>query len=109
MTPPALESDHSNDDLPDDDHKHEADVPLVIDSSRPRYLMVAQGSDQSNFEAPRYSLRPCKHVQYSAAAVSEAVTTSDEPFLKEEFFCPEWSQWLEAVREEFATLEKNGT
>lgn len=57
VTPLALKSDHSNDDPTEYDHKDEANVLSVIDSSSPSYLTNAQGSDQSSSKAPRYRFK----------------------------------------------------
>lgn len=62
-------------------------------------------SNSNNF-SPTYNIRPKTHVQYSAATIPGAVTTSNEPTLKEALPSPERSHWFQAITEELEQLNE---
>lgn len=54
-------------------------------------------------------LRSIPRVHYSARAIPDFITTSDEPSMGEAMVSPERKKWLAAIKEEFSTLLSNGT
>lgn len=68
-------------------------------------------TDRTRGGDSRYSLRdnPRPPVRYTNMALPKVVTTGDEPKLSVALRSTERDYWLEAIREEFDTLEENGT
>lgn len=68
-----------------------------------------EDTDPDTTESSAYNLRPITGVQYSAAAILEAITTSEEPNLQEGLPSPEQKQWLKSIQNEFEHLHRNRT
>lgn len=86
-----------------------ADPAYSISHQDPDPTVDNSGATPVESNAPPYSLRPSGNVHYSAAAMPDEITTSDEPSVNEALKSPERSEWLSAIKQEFATLTANGT
>lgn len=69
------------------------DTENISDVNPQTIITDAEEPDTENTnDASSYDIRPQQRVQYSAAAMPEAITTSDEPALKQALASPEWQQ-----------------
>lgn len=115
--------DSNSDDESDDDQSHPSDdEPLIMraltykpaEPSRHGETDEEPEPDNTRGTGTGYNLRrdlkpPARYTNTANMALPKTVTTSDEPKLSEALKSAERKYWLEAVREEFKTLEKNGT
>lgn len=60
-------------------------------------------------ETPRYNPRPLGNVHHRAVALLNAITTGDDPSLKEALASPEWFKWLATICQELESLTFNET
>lgn len=115
--------DSNSGDKGDDDQSHPSDDELMIRRAL-TYTPAEPSRRGETDEEPEpkntrgtstvYNLRrdpkpPARYTNTANMALLKTVTTSDEPRLSEALMSAERKYWIEVVREEFQTLEKNVT
>ena len=78
------------------------------------FRTTPESSDNENDDSlqPKldgYNLRQRQHIDYTALAIPETITTIDEPSIKSALNSSERNLWIKAIKEEMEVLEDNDT